>query len=184
PQTFIFLGRFTKVKGVATLLRAWLQLPEAASERRLVLIGAGKDLEKEIAGLLEKAARRSDVQNLGVLDVSVIRQRLEAAHCIVVPSEWVEIGPLVLHEALACGANVLVSNVGGNKELAEFYGEGCQTFRMGDAGDLAQKIRDFQFSPMQKKVRKQVEHYALVLEKYQGLLAPASVEALPELAGG
>jgi glycosyltransferase involved in cell wall biosynthesis len=175
PSTvFVYVGRFKKVKGIHTMLEAWLRLPEI-KERQLLLIGGDHDIDKEVTAAWEKAKRRSDVQWLGVQPVEKIRDTLRQSHCLIVPSEWVEIGPLVLHEAIASGANVIASDIGGCAELAAFYGDTCQTFRMADAADLAEKIERFQYRPVQKKVRSQSEHYALVLDEYRRV-APSMVE--------
>jgi glycosyltransferase involved in cell wall biosynthesis len=181
PQDFVFVGRFKRVKGLLTLLRAWLQAAPD-ERRRLCLIGGDSNPDPEIAALLARAGSRSDIELAGILPAEQVRQRLASAHCIVIPSEWVEIGPLTLHEAIACGANVITSDIGGCAELAEFYGEACQTFRMGDANDLWQKISNFSYRPVSRKVRSQSEHNALILNKYEQLFASgsASVESLQQ----
>jgi glycosyltransferase involved in cell wall biosynthesis len=168
PQRFVFVGRFKRVKGLLTLLRAWLHA--APEERRqLCLIGGDSNPDPEIAALLARTGSRSDIELAGILPAEQVRQRLAGAHCIVIPSEWVEIGPLTLHEAIACGANVITSDIGGCAELAEFYGEACQTFRMGDEADLWQKISSFNYRPVSRKVRSQSEHNALILKEYEQL---------------
>jgi hypothetical protein len=54
--------------------------------------------------------------------------------------------------------------------LAAFYGETCQTFRMGNAADLKNKIKDFQYRPVDKKVRSQSEHNELIVREYERVL--------------
>ncbi len=169
PTIFVFVGRFKMVKGIHTLLRAWMGLEESPA-RRLWLIGGDRDLDPRIAELLEKSKSRKDIEQLGVLPVEEVRSRLEQAHCIVIPSEWVEIGPLTLHEAIACQTNVIASDIGGCAELAAFYGETCQTFRMGNAADLKNKIKDFQYRLVDKKVRSQSEHNELIVREYERVL--------------
>ncbi|MCB9338341.1 MAG: glycosyltransferase family 4 protein [Lewinellaceae bacterium] len=166
---FIFIGRFKKIKGLHTLLKAWMGL-EQSDSRRLWVVGDGKDMKPDLVKLLEKAKTRTDIEFLGTMEAAALKDKTAQAHCIVIPSEWVEIGPLVLHESVAVGTNVIASNVGGCGALVEYYGEGCQTFRMGDVADLQQKIRDFKYQPIHKKVMGQTEHYGLVLKEFNKLL--------------
>ncbi len=167
--TFLYFGRFKKVKGVHTALKAWLSLPESP-ERQLWLIGGAADhVEPEITALLEQATRRSDIQILGMLNLEEIRKRLHRAHCVLVPSEWVEIGPLVLHEALACGANVITTDIGGCAELAAYYGEACQTFHAGEVSELVNKITGFRFFPARHEVMGEAAHCEKILREYYSL---------------
>jgi glycosyltransferase involved in cell wall biosynthesis len=168
-NTFVFVGRFKKIKGIHTLLRAWLSLPESP-RRRLWLIGGSGEQDPSLERMLAQTSDRKDVENLGALDVEALRARLRQAQCIIIPTEWVETGPLVLHEAVACGTNVIASSIGGCAELVQYYGEGCQLFRMGDAGDLAKKLEAFRYQPLQKKVMSQPEHYGQVLSYYEAIL--------------
>lgn len=177
PATFVYVGRFKMVKGIYTVLRAWLGMEESPG-RRLWLIGGHRDLDPRIAELLEKAKQRNDIEQLGILPVEDVRNRLEQAHCMIIPSEWVEIGPLTLHEAVACQTNVLTSDIGGCAELAGFYGETCQTFRMGDVADLQDKIENFRYRPVEKKVRSQSEHNELVVREYKLVMAARNDAAL------
>jgi glycosyltransferase involved in cell wall biosynthesis len=175
--TFVFIGRFKRVKGIATLLRAWMGSPPDAG-RELLLMGGAEALDGELSDRLAEAARRPDIRQLGILPAEQVREVLRSAHCVVIPSEWVEIGPLTLHEAIACGANVITSDIGGCAELAEYYGDLCRTFRMGDAGDLWEKIRTFRYQPVTRTVASQSWHNARVVEEYRGLLAYASADTI------
>jgi glycosyltransferase involved in cell wall biosynthesis len=165
-KTFVYAGRFEKIKGVHTLLAAWLALPCEPEKRTIQLIGEVQTEYIEINELIEKAKKRTDVIFLGKKDAKAMKQVLQTAACMIIPSEWVEIGPLVLHEAIACGANVLASAIGGTKELAKFYGQGCQTFEMGNIADLQNKILQFTYQPITHKVQSQVAHYQQVVENY------------------
>lgn len=166
PQIFIYVGRFKKLKGLPTLLRAWLGLPES-TDRTLWVVGDGQDLEPAFAKLVEQAKTRTDIAFLGTMDAAPLAERMAQAHCAVIPTEWVETGPLVFHEAVAAGANVIASNIGGCAALAAFYGEGCTTFEMGNVADLRSKIAQFRYQPSPKKVMDHSEHYAQVVEQYR-----------------
>ena len=62
-----------------------------------------------------------------------------AIDLLVVPSVWFENSPLVIHEALAAGTPLLVSDLGGMAELVE-EGRGGWRFRTGDAQELADRL--------------------------------------------
>ncbi len=42
-------------------------------------------------------------------------------HCVIIPSEWFEIGPLVFHEAISAQCNIIASDIGGCAELGNYY---------------------------------------------------------------
>jgi glycosyltransferase involved in cell wall biosynthesis len=165
-KTFVYAGRFEKIKGFHTLLAAWLALPCEPEKRTIQIIGEVQTDYIEINELIEKAKKRTDVLFLGKKDAKAMKQVLQTAACMIIPSEWVEIGPLVLHEAIACGANVLASAIGGTEELAKFYGQGCQTFEMGNLADLQNKILQFSYQAIAHKVQSQTAHYQQVVENY------------------
>lgn len=166
---FVYAGRFEKLKGFVTLLKAWLQLPDNQNNKQLHIIGEMQSHNSIINSLIEQAKKRKDITFVGKKTPQEIKEILQETTCMIIPSECMEIGPLVLHEAIACGANVLVSNAGGTRELAEYYKTGCNTFEMGNEQDLKEKILSFAFQPIQHQVRSQEEHYKLVFEAYKKL---------------
>jgi glycosyltransferase involved in cell wall biosynthesis len=163
---FVYAGRFEKIKGFPTLLKTWLALPSEPQKRVLQIIGEVQSESDEINNLLVLAKQRNDIEFMGKKNATEMRTILQQSHCMIIPSEWIEIGPLVLHEAIACGADIIVSDIGGTAELANYYQEGCTTFKMGNQQDLSNKILNFQYFPIKHKVRSQKEHYDLVIEKY------------------
>ena len=68
-------------------------------------------------------------------------QMLRSTDLLVVPSVWFENAPLVILEALAARTPLCVSNLGGMAELVE-QGRSGLHFEMGDARDLAAKLRE------------------------------------------
>jgi glycosyltransferase involved in cell wall biosynthesis len=163
---FVYAGRFEKIKGFITLLTAWLQLPEEPNKRQLQIIGAMQGEDSQIESIISQAKKRSDIHFLGKKTPQEMKIIVSNAHCMIIPSECVEIGPLVFHEAIACQTNVLVSDIGGTKELAQYYGGGCQTFQMGNFIDLKEKILHFRYQSIHHKVCSQEEHYNLLLKIY------------------
>ena len=71
-------------------------------------------------------------------DVGNVLSELDA---IIVPSLWYENSPLTIHEAFLAGIPVIASRLGG---MAEFVRDGKNglLFEVGDAADLAERIRE------------------------------------------
>ncbi len=163
---FVYVGRFEKIKGIYTLLEAWSKL-EISDERELFLIGGSSNMEPALQSLVNKVKKRKDVFLPGVLPQSEIKKILEKSHCLIIPSEVSETGPYVFHEAIACGTNVLASDIGGGAELAQFYGAGCQLFRMKDSADLINKIKQFQYTPPTGAPFAEEHHFNSILKVYK-----------------
>lgn len=164
PLIFAYVGRFKRIKGLHTLLQAWLNLPSNPS-RQLWLIG-DEDAAVEIQPLLAQARQREDVQISGPQPTQVLADLYSRIHALIVPSEWVEIGPLVVHEAVACGANIIASDRGGTRELAQHYAPVSQAFPMGDVASLQACILNFRYQPQNLNVLTQAEHYAQIVDWY------------------
>jgi glycosyltransferase involved in cell wall biosynthesis len=106
-KRFVFFGRLSREKGIATLLRA-----AAAAGVGVDVIGTGS-AEAELRSL---AAGR-DVRFLGFLTGAKLNAAVAAARAVVVPSEWYENAPLAVLEAAALGKPLIVANIGGLPEL-------------------------------------------------------------------
>lgn len=165
---FAFVGRFTAIKGLGTLLQAWQQLPIQAN-RQLWLIGDNNAADPEINTLLAQLTQRPDIRLLGKKSPEALAELYTQIHALIVPSEWVEIGPIVVHEALACGANVLGSAIGGIRELSTYYPSGAvQLFPSGDVQALASLLSKYQYQALPCVVATEAEHYQKVQNWYLG----------------
>lgn len=137
---YLFTGRLAKIKGVITLLETWLQLPE--QEQRILWITSKPDSKNnEISNLIKRTKIRKDIVFLGEKTQYEIAKLYALAHVVIIPSEWYEIGPLVFHEAISCGCSVIASNIGGNRELSDYYSGYSQTFEAGNTNELAAIIQ-------------------------------------------
>jgi glycosyltransferase involved in cell wall biosynthesis len=130
----------------------------------LLMIGELQSQNTVIQEWLNKAQADESIRFLGSQKREKIIEILQEVHCVIVPSECLEIGPFVLHEAIASGANIIASDIGGTKELANYYGEGCTTFAQGNVTDLQNKIRNFVYQPIAPKVQTQTEHYEKIYQ--------------------
>lgn len=104
----LFAGRVSAEKGLRLLAAAWSQLPEHAVGT-LTIAGDGPDRDVAV-GL---AASRADVRYLGAVRPGEVGGLVRAAALVVVPSEWAEVCPLIVLEALAHGRPVLATDRGG-----------------------------------------------------------------------
>lgn len=143
PVSFLYAGRFEELKGIDLLAAAWKRLPDDASRRKLTLVGnwkgktAGEAVAKEI-GL------RSDVQMINALPQQQLADLYRQTNCVVIPTKVVETGPLVFHEAIACGCDVITSDIGGQGELTKLYNRRSLSFKNNDADSLYQAISNYQ----------------------------------------
>ena len=90
--------------------------------------------------MIKKTSNRKDIIWLGSLNQQEIAKIYLSVNTVIIPSEVYEIGPLVFHEAIASGCSVISSDIGGCKELAQYYHDNSATFKTGDATDLSKKI--------------------------------------------
>lgn len=166
---FLYASRFEKVKGFHTLLKAWCGLPEVEG-RILLLAGSKQSAEESDDPYIPEAALRKDITWLGTQTREELASHMKQAHCVLIPSECVEIGPLVFHEAIASGGNVIASDMGGCAELARIYSEAATPFQAGSDTALAAAIKNFKYRAVNYKVQLQQDNYDTVLLQYQQLL--------------
>jgi len=81
----------------------------------------------------------SRIQFMGEITDSEKTEAFRQMHVLIVPSIWLEIGPLVIQEAFLFGVPVITSNIGGMAELVD-DGRNGLLFNVGDAEDLRHKI--------------------------------------------
>jgi glycosyltransferase involved in cell wall biosynthesis len=127
---FVFFGRLSPEKGIATLIRA-----AAAARVGLDVIGTGP-AEAELRSL---AAGR-DVRFLGFLTGAKLNRAVAAARAVVAPSEWYENAPLAVLEAAALGKPLIVAKIGGLPELI-VEGESGWSFHPRSVPALATCLR-------------------------------------------
>lgn len=113
PQ-LLFVGRLTDAKGVFDLVEA---SRAASGAHELVFVGDGP-----ARPALEEAARaHPHISVLGSLRSQEVRERLRAAHALILPTRVNgiarEAAGLVLLEAQACGVPVVAYDSGGTAEM-------------------------------------------------------------------
>ena len=125
----VFLGRIHPTKGLHTLLQALALQPQLAVT--LTIHGAWSADDTYAEEILRLAAMDFRVSIEAPLPHENVVSSLANYDAVVVPSEWLETGPLVVYEAFAAGVPVIGSNLGG---IAELVSDGLNG-RLVNAGD-------------------------------------------------
>jgi len=124
PLRLVYVGRLHPTKGVQVVLRA------LAANRDLPVMldvfGATQDADGAAyrAELLSLSAGDSRVLFRGPLPADRVVDTLAAYDATVVPSQWLETGPLTVLESFAAGTPVIGSNLGGICELVAHERDG------------------------------------------------------------
>jgi glycosyltransferase involved in cell wall biosynthesis len=111
PRYALFLGRLSSEKGIATLLKAWRDVP-------LELRIAG---EGPLVHAVRAAHRdpRERVRYLGLLTPEQVSMQLHGALFLVMPSECYESFGMVAVEAFSHGVPVIASHLGAMAEIID-----------------------------------------------------------------
>jgi glycosyltransferase involved in cell wall biosynthesis len=134
-----FLGTLAPHKAPHLLLEAFARLPsELRARATLTLYGPTHHFPEYVARL-EHAARPLGAELAGAIPRERVPAVLAVTDVLVVPSVWYENSPFTIHEARATRTPVLVSDLGGMRELVEDGREGWR-FRVGDAAHLAEHL--------------------------------------------
>lgn len=128
----LFVGRLDPEKGVATLLKAWEQLPNVPLKIR----GSG-----QLSLLVEAAQNKNKaIELIGRLEQEKLIDLIKGARFLVWPSEgYYETFGFVAAEAFACGVPVIASRIGVMQEMVTDNLTGL-LFNPGDSTDLAAKV--------------------------------------------
>ncbi len=129
PKRYVlYFGRYTKEKGVSTLLEAAKSLPEIS----FVFAGKGE--------LKDDIDQTVNAKEVGFLEGETLRKVIRRAAFVVFPSEWYENGPFVVIESIMNGTPILASSLGGTPEMIA-EGETGELFEAGNVQQLTEKIR-------------------------------------------
>lgn len=112
---FCLMGRWTEHKGMHIAVEAFRKCADHTNIR-LDIYGTPQDpaYEQRIRSL---AASDKRIAIHSQVDTRTIHDLLANYHALIVPSQWLETGPLVALHAFAAGIPVLGSNLGGLREL-------------------------------------------------------------------
>jgi glycosyltransferase involved in cell wall biosynthesis len=113
----LFVGVLERYKAIDVLLDAWALVVERLPEAHLTMIGGGS-LRDEIATRIASDGLSSTVELLAPMARTELRQHVDAATCLVLPSRSEGL-PRVVIEAMGRERPVVASAVGGVGELVE-----------------------------------------------------------------
>ncbi len=123
----LYFGRFSKEKGIETLIRAAKELPEI----QFVFAGTGP-LEAETGSV-------PNIKNVGFQTGEALEKLIREARFTVYPSEWYENCPFSVMESQMYGTPVIGADIGGISELIK-DGESGELFESGSLTELKAKL--------------------------------------------
>ncbi len=135
---FLFIGRLSRGKGIALLIRAFADSYHRISGK-LVIVGSG-DADNELRILASELLPEDRYVFAGQIDSSEeIAQYYRNARCMILPSVWYENLPLSILEAFSFARPVIASNIGGIPEMV-LNGETGILFEPGSVDGLTDAL--------------------------------------------
>ncbi|HXN58840.1 MAG TPA: glycosyltransferase family 4 protein [Acidimicrobiales bacterium] len=133
----LYVGRVIPEKGVPTLVRSLVHMPEAT----LVVDGTVSSQERDRLTALAAELGVGHRLNLTRSPRSELAGCYRRADLVVFASEWPEPYGIVPLEAMACGVPVIATGTGGSGEFL-VDGVNCRLFQPGDPVSLAAAARN------------------------------------------
>lgn len=143
----LYAGRLSKEKGVASFLRAAIQLPDLAVKI------AGRGPEETMLQTLVREAQAKNIEFLGFQSPDALAKIRAQAEAIVVPSVCYENASTALLEGMADGIPCLATRIGGNPELIQ-EGEEGWLVAPGDTSDWLATLQGFMRTPAEERTRR------------------------------
>ena len=159
---FLYVGQIEKHKGILFLIKSFSILCHGLGYRGFELVIAGNGSKLKKARQLAKPNKY--IKFLGWKDKEGVRQLMDSADCLIVPSLCYENSPTVIYEAASTGLPVMAARLGGIPEL--IHALGGILFKAGNEGDLMHQMRWAIKNPellrkIGEKSRKKVEKFNL-----------------------
>ncbi len=117
---FLYVGQIEEHKGINILINAFKKLQKNYfSDIELEIAGSGTLFNKFKNENTEcpEGKNNNSIKFLGKINNREVRERMEEADCLIVPSLCYENSPTVIYEALSSQVPVIASNLGGIPEL-------------------------------------------------------------------
>lgn len=130
---YLFFGRLSYEKGIKTLISAFKETPQC----KLKIVGTGP-LEDELKAFVLQNGM-ANVEFLGYQTGKPLRDLVENAYFIMVPSEWYENNPMTIIEGYAAGVPVIGARIGGIPEII-VDGRTGYLFESGNKEELVKMI--------------------------------------------
>lgn len=169
PLRVGFLGTLLEHKGARVAVDAVRSRPDLGVELRLY--GGSFEQHEYEHGLREAAGGDSRIVFAGAYEHADLPGILAELDAVVIPSLWHENLPIAGLNAIASGVPLLVSDVGGLRELLDDYACGI-AFRRGDAADLADLLERLAREPrMLRGIRERIVRPPSIEEEATGIAA-------------
>ncbi|WP_371803603.1 glycosyltransferase family 4 protein [Candidatus Lokiarchaeum ossiferum] len=161
-KIILFVGRFTPYKDPLTFIEALGILKDKMDFEAIMINGFKK------APLLKEIKTKIQMENLtdkikvikGRLPHKILKEYYQGSDVMVLPSICEAFGT-VSSECIACGTPVIVSNLGGPKDVVN---GGGIPFKIGNARDLFKKLEHFLLNEeIQSKLKSEAIKRALFL---------------------
>jgi len=136
-NVIVSVGRLVPWKGFDSIIDFMPEIRKHVSDARLVIIGDGPD-RKRLQKKVDKLGLQEVVTLVGSLPHEQVAGYLRGARVFVLNTKYEGLSHTIL-EALALGAPVVTTNVGGNGELIE-HGETGLLVEEGDMDGLKKAI--------------------------------------------
>jgi glycosyltransferase involved in cell wall biosynthesis len=178
----LFFGRISSDKGVQVLLEA---IRVGKIDIPVLIAGESTD---DTPGKHKEYALEHKLKNVdfvGFKKGQELEELIKGALFTVVPSIWLDNSPMSVMESMAFGKPVIGSDIGGISE--QITDECGLKFSVGDASELAYKIKEMLSSPkriieMGRKGRERVETLYTPKKHYEALME-IFVHATAKMAG-
>ena len=153
--SFGFIGRWHKTKGIDLAIRAFRRLSPAVNARLSIYATAqGSDGEAYRDQCLAIASSDARISIYPAFTRAQLPAVLAGMDALLIPSRWLETGPLVALEAMAAGVWVIGSAIGGLPELVA-EGKNGTLVPADDEASWTRTINEFICNP-QQPVRAQI----------------------------
>ncbi len=119
PLRLLFLGRITPLKGVVTLVRSIIALPEDCDVQLTIHGIEDPDNPAYMRQVSALAAQDKRITLAPPVPSSELAETLLNFDVLAAPSRWLETGPLVVLEAQAAGLYIIGTDRGGIAELVK-----------------------------------------------------------------
>ncbi len=126
---YLYYGRLSGEKGVATLVEAFAKNPEL----KLKVVGTGPTED------ILKKKQYPNIEFLGYKTGDELYNLVRYSRFVCVPSEWYENNPMTIVEAYSMGVPVIGARIGGIPEIVK-EGETGFLFESGDIKSLERAI--------------------------------------------
>jgi glycosyltransferase involved in cell wall biosynthesis len=119
PVRLAMLTRATPVKGIHVILDALERVPQADLRLDIFALVQSEEEAEYVQRLEQQSKHDPRIRFCSPLAHNDVVDTLRRYHLLVIPSQWLEVAPLVILEAFAAGTPVIGSNRGGIAELVQ-----------------------------------------------------------------